>query len=258
MQSGFPLKNGRLSSIRVAMRGINFFFWLAVFCGFWPVLAHAQAQNLNNSPVLIELFTAENCPYCPPADELLAKLAAVPGIIGIACHVDYMGEGRLGLTRPFCGQRQQAYIAQKVASRTYTPMMVINGRYEAIGYQGDKVGAALMRARGDIVERIAIKKGEGLMFDYTLPAIAVNGAPVSLWMMMIDKPHHGLSLPSRNNGKPVEYINAAALYQKLGSWDGTAQTKSQALMIGGVRKGVVIAAQDDASGKILALGSYSF
>ncbi len=196
--------------------------------------------------------------YCPPADELLAKLTALPGIIGVACHVDYLGPGQLKLTRPFCRQRQQNYITQKVASRTYTPMMVINGRYEAIGYQGDKVSAALTKARGDIISRIEIKKGQGLLFDYTLPAIQTNGAPVSLWMMMFDKPHYGLSLPSRNNGKPVEYVNAAGLYQILGPWDGTAQTKSQALMIGGVRKGIAIAAQDDTTGKILALGSYSF
>lgn len=231
-----------------------------------PALAQEEARTMRPapepspafSPVLIELYTAENCPYCPPADALMAQLTEMPGVTGIACHVDYMGEGKLNLTRPFCRLRQQAYIDANIASRTYTPMMIINGRYEVIGYKGAEVSAALLKARGDIVERIAIQKGEGLMFSYTLPAIQTNGAKVSLWMMLYDKPHVGGGRPSWNEGKPVEYVNAAGLYQILGTWDGAAQTKTQPMMIGGVRKGVIIAAQDDSTGKILALGNYIF
>src|SRR5690606_30529222 len=137
-------------------------------------------------------------PYCPPADELMANLSRLPGVIGVACPVDYFGEGRLKLPRGFCRERQTYYVGKKLASRPYTPMMILNGRYEAIGYQGDKVSAALMRARGDAIAPIKIEKGEGLMFTIALPAIQTNGAAISLWMMMIDKPHYGLALPSRN------------------------------------------------------------
>jgi hypothetical protein len=234
-------------------------FVAALFCGlFFCPFPAAQAQNPLSSPVLIELYTAENCPYCPPADELLARLSGIPGIVAVACHVDYFGEGRLQLPRPFCRDRQQYYVGRQLARRIYTPMMILNGRYEAIGYQGDKVSAALMKARGDGIAPITVQKGEGLMFNISLPAIQTNGAEVSLWMMMVDKPHTGLALPSRNNGQPITYVNAAGLYQTLGKWDGSAQVKSQALMIGGIRKGIVIAAQDDATGEILAVGKYDF
>jgi len=206
----------------------------------------------------MELYTAENCPYCPPADELMANLSKLPGIVTRAGHVDYFGEGRLKLPRGFCRERQEYYVGLGLANRIYTPMMMINGRYSVIGYQGDKVSAAMMKARGDMIAPITIQKGEGLLFTYTLPAVQTNGAPLSLWMMMIDKPHYGLALPSRNNGKPVEYVNAAGLYQKLDAWDGTAQTRNQPLMIGGIRKGIVIAAQNDATGEIIAVGKYDF
>lgn len=232
-----------------------FFLVLGIFC---TVFLPARAQTLTNSPILIELYTAENCPYCPPADELMAKLSQLPDIIGISCHVDYFGEGRLKLPRGFCRERQDYYVGKKLASRIYTPMVIINGRYEAIGYQGDKVSAALMKARSDAIAPIRIAKGEGLMFNISLPAIQTNGADVSLWMMMVDKPHTGLALPSRNNGQPITYVNAAGLYQTLGKWDGSAQVKQQPLMVGGIRKGIVIAAQDNTSGKILAVGKYDF
>lgn len=218
-----------------------------------PAPVQQPAVSATFSPVLIELFTAQNCPYCPPADEMLASLSQMPGVIAIACHVDYFAKGDLDLGRPFCRQRQEEYIAAKAASRLYTPMVMINGRYEAIGYKGDKVSAALMKARSDNISSIAINKGEGLMFNFTLPKVETGGAPASLWMMMVDKPHY-----SQRRGKPIAYVNAAGLYQILGPWDGSAQTKSQPLMIGGIRKGIVIAAQDDASGKILALGRYDF
>lgn len=235
-----------------------FYALLWVIAGSFAPPVLAQQPSPAFSPVLIELYTAENCPYCPPADELLAQLTKMPGVYGIACHVDYLGEGRLGLTRPFCRQRQQAYVEADIASRIYTPMMILNGRHEAIGYRGDKVSAALMKARAENIAPIVIQKGEGLMFTYTLPALPIDGAPVSLWMMMFDSPHYGRAIPSRNEGKPLAYVNAAGLYQILGKWDGSAQTKKQPMMIGGIRKGIIIAAQNDVNGQIVALGRYMF
>src|SRR3954469_21146314 len=68
-------------------------------------------------PVIVELFTAERCGACPPADALLERLAReqpVTGaeIVALELHVDYFD--RPGAVDPFAqaafGARQADYL----------------------------------------------------------------------------------------------------------------------------------------------------
>ena len=40
-------------------------------------------------PVVVELFTSQGCAACPPADQMMAELAAREDVLPLALHVDY-------------------------------------------------------------------------------------------------------------------------------------------------------------------------
>jgi hypothetical protein len=112
--------------------------------------APLHARAANRSPALLELFTSQGCSSCPPADDLLAELAArqpVPGIqiIPLAFHVDYWDH--LGWTDPFAmaayTRRQYAYAAALGDSSVYTPEAVINGSVGVVGHHRGAILDAL-------------------------------------------------------------------------------------------------------------------
>ena len=45
--------------------------------------------SVQTNPLVIELFTSQGCSSCPPADLVLDQLADIPGVLGLAYHVDY-------------------------------------------------------------------------------------------------------------------------------------------------------------------------
>lgn len=89
---------------------------------------------------LVELFTSEGCSSCPPADELLARLAADAGKSGhavycLSFHVDYW-DG-LGWKDPYSNpeftRRQEQYETVLGVRGPYTPQIVVNGTEQFVG-----------------------------------------------------------------------------------------------------------------------------
>jgi hypothetical protein len=125
--------------------------WLLV-----PSLACTTASGQSRSdeaPLVLELFTSQGCSSCPPADELLAKLArdgAVGGrpVAPLAFHVDYWDD--LGWPDPFAQPawtaRQRRYADTLDDDRIYTPELVVGGRVGLVGSQATSVVRAIADA----------------------------------------------------------------------------------------------------------------
>ena len=52
-------------------------------------LSSAPCLAESALPTVVELFTSQGCSSCPPADEMLAEIAGMDGVIALALHVDY-------------------------------------------------------------------------------------------------------------------------------------------------------------------------
>ena len=130
-------------------------------------------QSTQKQATLIELFTAEGCSSCPPAEASLSRLGGDPGLwkqfVPFAFHVDYWdGRGwKDQFASPAFTERQRAYAAAWKTGSVYTPAFAVNGR--------EWRGAArsnLLAAAGGIggVLKVAGAGGNRLTITYSSPS----------------------------------------------------------------------------------------
>lgn len=112
-------------------------------------MERASAPKIGERMVVVELFTSQGCSSCPPADELLRRIARDPKLHGkvipLAFHVDYWNS--LGWRDPFSSRdwsaRQRDYVrAMKLAS-AYTPQIIVNGTRQMVGSSSFEVYKAI-------------------------------------------------------------------------------------------------------------------
>jgi len=107
------------------------------------------ASRIGPSPVVVELFTSQGCSSCPPAEELLGRIARDASLRGrvipLAFHVDYWDH--LGWRDPFSSpqwsQRQLDYVRAMRLSGAYTPQAVVGGTREFIGSNERQIFGAI-------------------------------------------------------------------------------------------------------------------
>jgi len=106
-------------------------------------------------PVLVELFTSQGCSSCPPADRMLAEIAAQPlgerAVIPLAFHVDYWNY--IGWEDPFSSAdwsaRQRRYGAAFGGGRIYTPELVVAGTTDCGGTDASRLRRLVAAAAAD-------------------------------------------------------------------------------------------------------------
>lgn len=206
-----------------------------------------------DQPVLVELFTSQGCSSCPPADELLHRIANDPAFRGkaipLAYHVDYWNH--LGWRDPFSARawsmRQYEYVRALKLQSAYTPQIVINGARQMVGSNA----SAVYRA----IEEESKRKPEGsvtLRVDGTDAIVrAQSPKPVELLVISFE---NGATTDVRAGENSGRRIANDAIVRKLVRvmLTGAKDVEQRVPLALGPRMGVAAFLQDGTTKRVLA------
>ncbi len=213
---------------------------------------------MKDTPIVIELFSSQACVFCPQADRLFADLVQQPGVIGLACHVDYFDVATGALSQPFCTTRQSWYMDILAAGPNYTPQMVIDGTIDVVGYKHKKVTEGLAEAtQNRPLVRIDISPTAELgsyLAEWKPPEQAQGD--IAFFLIKTDKPHDVVVADGRNKGQRMSYMNIASAFDDLGTWPQAAGSMRVPAALTAQQQGFVLLAQNRQTGEIVAAGQY--
>jgi hypothetical protein len=215
------------------------------------VLAAAPAVA-QQRPIAVELFTSEGCSSCPPADEYLAELAARPDIVALSFHIDYWD--RLGWKDPYSSaqatRRQQNYARLLGLDGVYTPQIVVDGKWQAVGSEREAVERALAAAAAEppgVKLGLAVEGGEARV------TLGPGGGPRmagSVVLIGFDRRRSDAVLRGENAGRTLSYVDVVRGIAEIGQSDGSAHSFTAKLPWPAERVAALVQAPD---GHILSL-----
>lgn len=223
----------------------------------------SQAQL--KTPVLVELFTAEGCGACPPADELISaidQLQPIPNadLIVLSEHVTYWdNSSKDRFATSALTNRQLGYAQLLKVEGVYTPQLVIDGQYECAGGNGPEAKRLILKAltqQKPLMEIYAnINSGKlktnvaffGLQGATVLVAIAEENAETKV-------------TKGENAGKTLKHTAVVRALHTIGEATGLRFDQSVDLPLPPIaaKFRVVAFAQDKKTGRILAAAQVKF
>ncbi len=203
---------------------------------------------------VLELFSTQACTFCPKADAMMEQLADRKQLIALSCHIDYFDVAQGSLSLPICSTRQVAYEASLNGGPKYTPQMVVNGRYDAIGYLLNRVEDAFARAREAPLTAVKITRGDMGLFTLNLPDLEMGD--YKIWLLVFDKPRTIEVAEGANRGRDITYYNVVSNAGFLGNWDGAHKSLKFDAKMHEMAKGFAVLIHDAKTNHIIAAAKY--
>jgi len=228
--------------------------------------------------VVLELYTAQGCASCPPADQMLAALAGRDDVIALALHVDYWDY--IGWADPFAdpehAERQKRYARRHGHSTIYTPQVVIDGVEILEGFRVMRImelidqqrrversiAIRLTRGEGDIVEihgeslagsdPLIVSRAQAHGLAAMASAANEAGEP-SLHQVQLVRYQAQATVEitaGENAGLTTDYHNIVVSWQTVANWDARHPLQLSVRAEG--TNPVVVIVQEPGQGEIVA------
>ena len=215
-----------LKPLRVATR----LAWISLALAAITLSSSADAAPRSRRapvrPVVVELFTAQGCASCPPANRMLGDVAEHKGVIALTYSVDYWDYlgWRDTFAMPEFTARQRAYVGKLKLKEIYTPEIVVGGRDETPGVDREKLDDLLeTEAKGRGIAPYLGFSRDGLKLTAGPGAVPRGGAQV--WLVLYDPVRRDVRVRTGENaGKTVTHINVVRSLTRLGPWTGRWRT----------------------------------
>ena len=207
--------------------------------------------HAGERPTVVELFTSEGCSSCPPADALLAELAGRPDLLALSFHVDYWD--RLGWKDPFSSpdatRRQHGYADLLGLTTVYTPQMVVDGRWQAVGSDRSEVEQALgsaRRNRDEVPVTLAVDHGRA---QVTMGP-GTDGVAAILLLVGFDRRHVSAVTRGENDGRTLSHVDVVRSIEEAAQFDGGRRTFEAPIRSSSDRVAAILQARD---GRVLGV-----
>lgn len=197
----------------------------------WFMSASDAPRGKTPAPVLVELFTSEDCSSCPPADALLQQLDRTQPVGGaqlivLSEHVDYWNH--IGWTDPFSSHffsdRQSAYSDRFGLSSVYTPQMVVDGATEFVGSDARQASQAVQKALagpkvGIRISGVSLDASKTLQAHIETDTLSENSKVRKADVYLVAALSHAESqvLKGENGGRRLTHVGVVQSLTKVGS-----------------------------------------
>ena len=160
-------------------------------------------------PVLLELFTSQGCSACPPADQLLARLAPREDLLPLSFHVSYWDH--MGWSDPFAiaaSVRRQRGYARAMRSRSiFTPQLIVQGAASAVGSDEARIMRLIAEAPPVILLGITREPGDLERFTVRIPALPNVTVALELWAVLFASGDQRYVPQGENAGHLLRHVN---------------------------------------------------
>ena len=197
---------------------------IASACFAASICGAPSIAKSSGNPTVLELFTSQGCSSCPPADKLLQKYAAQGHIIALTFNVDYWDYlgwkdtlGQASFTK-----RQKNYAYARGDGQVYTPQIVVNGMYHAVGSRPAEIDRAITKSNNRRSTRRIPISVEATKTDFVITIGGSNEqvSRATVWIAAV-APKVTISVKKgENGGRRLTYHNVVRHLMPVATWTG--------------------------------------
>ena len=186
-------------------------------------VAVAGPAAAGDRPVVVELYTAQGCPLCPPADAYLADLATRENVVALSFHVNLWDF--IGWTDPFATpattRRQEVYAKHLGVAAVFTPQIVVDGVLQASGNNRADI-ENMIRSASDVRKpwiTVGLEQVAARRVRVTLPGSDYAGEAEVL-LLRFDGRHETSVVKGENKGRRAVNVNVVRHMKPVTTWQG--------------------------------------